>query len=129
MATRTALRPELALRADLHVVHQGGQHGGAEPVADSVAGAVGIEAGGPVGRLDRLGLELAGLGAKYVPDRQHPDQTRRGLGTFLRVSVEEGSWRAHVILWRADHFVKVEGDPLYQSMRRDGSFYRGVRDY
>jgi hypothetical protein len=32
-------------------------------------------------------------------------------------------------VWRGDDFVKDEGDPNYLSVRRDGSRYRGVRDY
>ena len=130
IATRTRLRPDLALRADLHVVHQGGQNGGAPaPVADSVAAAVGIEAGGPVGRLDRMSVEIAGVGSRNVVDRQRPDATKRGLGTLLRLGFEDAGWRAHVLMWRADDYVKVEGDPLYQSVRRDGTTYRGLRDY
>ena len=129
LSTRTRLRPELAIRGDVHIVHQGGQQGGVEPVADSVAVAAGVDAGGPVGRLDRLSLELAALGSRHVPDRAHPERSGWGVGTFLRVAVEDAPWRLHLILWRADDFIKVEGDPLYQSIRRDGSRYRGLRDY
>jgi hypothetical protein len=35
----------------------------------------------------------------------------------------------HLIAWRGDDFIKDEGDPNYMSMRRDGTRYRGVRDY
>ena len=58
-----------------------------------------------------------------------PSQSRTGFGTFVRASVEEGGWRGHVIVWRADDFVKREGDLHYQSLRRDGTRYRGLRDY
>jgi hypothetical protein len=124
------LRPEFALRHQLHIVHQGGQKGGApEPVSDSIAGAVGIEVGGPVGRLDRLGLEMLVAGSRHVPDRGQPERSRNGFATFVRVSVERAPWRLHTILWRADDFIKAEGDPLYQSLRRDGTRYQGLRDY
>ena len=124
------VRPELALRHQLHIVHQGGQLGGApDPVADSVAAAVGVEVGGPVGRLDRLGLELLAVGSRHVPDRGRPERSLNGFATFVRISLERAPWRLHAILWRADDFIKAEGDPLYQSLRRDGTRYRSLRDY
>ena len=129
VATRTELRPDLALRADWHVAHQGGQKGGVEPVADSMAAAFGVEVGGATDRFDRLSLELVALGSRDVPDRQNPDATRSGFGTFLRIAVADAPWRAHLIIWRGDDYIKIEGDPVYRSRRRDGSWYRGVRDY
>ncbi len=129
MATTTRLRPELAIRGDVHAVHRGGQQGGVEPVADSVAAAAGVEAGGAVGRVNRLSLELVALGSRTVPDRTQPDLTRGGFATFLRLGIEEAPWRVHLILWRANGFVKIEGDPLYQAVRKDGTRYNGLRDY
>ncbi len=124
------LRPEFALRHQLHIVHQGGQMGGAPaPVADSIAAAVGVEVGGPTGRLDRLALELMVAGSRHVPDRGQPERSLNGFATFLRASIEQAPWRLHTILWRADDFIKAEGDPLYLSERRDGTRYRGLRDY
>lgn len=124
------IRPEFALRHQLHIVHQGGQKGGApEPVSDSVAAAVGVEVGGPVGRLDRLGLEMLVAGSRYVPDRGHSERSLNGFATFVRMSIERAPWRLHAILWRADDFVTAEGDRLYHSLRRDGTRYRGLRDY
>ena len=32
-------------------------------------------------------------------------------------------------MWRGDDFLKDEGDPNYQSVRRDGTRWRGIRDY
>ena len=124
------LRPEFALRHQLHIVHQGGQKGGApEPVSDNMAAAVGVEVGGPVGRLDRLGLEMLVAGSRHVPDRGQSERSLNGFATFVRMSIERAPWRLHAILWRADDFVKAEGDLLYQSLRRDGTRYRGLRDY
>jgi hypothetical protein len=125
----TRLRPELAIRGDIHAWHQGGQHGGVEPVADSVAAAAGIDAGGPVARVKRLSLELYALGSRNVPDRSQPDLTRGGFATFLRFAADGEKWRVHMILWRANGFVKVEGDPLYQAVEKDGTRYNGIRDY
>jgi hypothetical protein len=127
--TLTRLRPDFALRADIHNVHRGGQQGGVEPVSDSLAAAAGIEAGGPVDRLDRVSLEVFAVGSRIVPDRSLPDPADLGFGAFLRAAVVEGPWRAHLIVWRGHDFVKVEGDPAYQSMYSDGTPYRGFRDY
>lgn len=129
MQTRTRLRPELAIRGDVHAVHRGGQKGGVEPVSDSVAAASGVEAGGAIGRVDRVSLELVALGSRTVPDRARPDLTRGGFATFLRLNIEKAPWRVHLILWRANGFVKVEGDPLYQAVRADGTRYNALRDY
>jgi hypothetical protein len=129
IATRTEVRPNLAVRGDFHIVHRGGQNGGTETVADSLAAAAGVEVGGPAGRLDRLSLELAALGSRHVPDREVSLATINGFGTFLRLATEDGPWRWHLILWRADDFVKSEGDPLYHATFKDGRRYRGIRDY
>jgi len=128
-STLTWLRPELAIRGDIHAVHAGGQQGGEEPVADSVAAAAGVETGGAVGRVKRLSLEMYALGSRTVFDRSQPDLTRGGFATFLRFALDWELWRVHLILWRANGFVKVEGDPLYQAIRNDGSRYEGIRDY
>lgn len=129
IATRTDFRSDVTFRADFHVAHQGGQKGGVEPVSDSMAAATGVEVGGPVGRFERLSLELYAVGSRHVPDRENPDATRSGLGTFVRVALVDQPWRAHLVLWRGDDYIKQEGDPVYLSRRRDGSWYRGVRDY
>jgi hypothetical protein len=129
LTTRVRLREALALRADVHVVHQGGQMSAIGPVADSFAAGLGIDAGGAVGSIDRVSLEGLALVSRHVPDRARADESLTGFGTFLRAAAEEGGWRLHGILWRADDFIKLEGDPQYHSVRRDGSRYRGVRDY
>jgi len=76
-----------------------------------------------------LTLELLGLWSRYTPDREARDPTRDGGAFFGRASAEARGWRGHLIVWRGDDFVKDEGDPNYMSLRRNGSFYRGVRDY
>jgi len=129
IATLTRLRPEVAIRGDLHVVHQGGQQGGVEPVGDSLAVAAGVEVGGALDRFERVSLELVGLGSRYVPDRQHSNDNQAGLGTFLRLTLVDDPWRVHLILWRAHGYIKIEGDPLYLSIRNNGTRYRGIRDY
>jgi hypothetical protein len=129
LTNRIHLRRALKLRGDLHLVHQGGQLSSVGPVADSVAAAVGVESGGPAGRLDRLSLEALALVSRYVPDREQVDRARTGFGTFIRAAAEEGGWRLHGILWRGCDVIKQEGDPHYQSIRRDGTRYRGLRDY
>jgi hypothetical protein len=131
LTSRIPLRDALTLRGDVHLVHQGGQlsASAAGPVADSVAAALGVEAAGDVPPLDRLSLEGYALVSRHVPDRERDDDARTGFGTFIRAAVEERGWRAHLILWRASDYIKAEGDPLYQTLRRDGTRMRGLRDY
>jgi hypothetical protein len=129
ITTRLRVRPEMAVRADLHLVHQGGQFPSYDPVADSYSVAAGIESGGAVGRLDRLSVEALALFSRHVPDRERDGLTRNGFGTFVRAAAQLGGWRAHGILWRASGFVKVEGDANYHALRLDGTRFGGLRDY
>jgi hypothetical protein len=125
-----------------HIVHEGGQLYASGPVLDSFVLASGIklsrrpESPPPSGRpreprIAKLdgSMELLGLWSHAVPDRQQPARTRDGAGFFGRAAVEGYSWRGHLIMWRGDDYIKDEGDPNYQSIRRDGTRYRGVRDY
>jgi hypothetical protein len=131
LTSRIPLREALTLRGDVHLVHQGGQlsNSAAGPVADSVAAALGVEAAGDMPPLDRLSLEGYVLVSRHVPDREQEQDARTGFGTFIRAAVEERGWRGHLILWRASDYIKAEGDPLYQTLRRDGTRMRGLRDY
>jgi hypothetical protein len=74
-------------------------------------------------------VEALALLSRHVPDRGDAAPRMTGLGTFLRVAVEEGGWRAHAILWRGDDVMKLEGDAHYHSLRRDGTRFGGLRDY
>ncbi len=112
-----------------HVVHRGGQRYAAGPVTDSHAGGVGVSWTGGVKGLDRLTLDTLVLGSSDVPDRADRSATVEGRGWFTRAAVREGPWRAHAIAWRSRDFVKEEGDPNYQAVRRDGTRFRNVRDY
>jgi hypothetical protein len=114
---------------ELHVVHEGGQLFAAGPVADSVAFAGGLVVGGRVGPFERAAIEVYGLGSRFVPDRAVPASSRDGEAFFSRLSAEWSGWRAHLIAWRGRDFLKDEGDPNYQSVRRDASLYVGTRDY
>ena len=118
----------LALPFQFHIVHEGGQLFAAGPVADSFAAAVGGTLSGRFSGLERASLEAYALVSRYVPDRELPRRTT-GAGFFGRGSAVAGGWRGHLIFWRGDDFIKDEGDPNYLSIRRDGSRYRGVRDY
>jgi hypothetical protein len=132
----------LALPLQVHIVHEGGQLYGAGPVRDSVAVATGIvlsktaqpeEPAAPAAsdRVARMTgtLELLALWSHHVPDRQQPQRTRDGAAFFGQTAVEWPAWRAHLLMWRGDDFLKDEGDPNYQSVRRDGTRWRGIRDY
>lgn len=129
------LRGPFSLPVQTHVVHEGGQLYASGPVRDSIAVATGVAVArrpeSPT--TERSGLtpsiELMGLWSHHVPDRQLPDRTRDGAAFFGRAALEGSSWRAHLIMWRGDDFLKEEGDPNYQSVRRDGRRWRGVRDY
>jgi hypothetical protein len=126
---RLALTPQLSIPVQIHVVHEGGQLFNTGPVADSAAGAAGIAIQGSHPRAGAMSLELYAAAARSVPDRERPDRTRSGRAFFGRVAVERDGWRAHAIAWRGRDFVKDEGDPNYLSIRRDGTRYRGIRDY
>jgi hypothetical protein len=129
LTARFRLRPALTLRTDVHYLHQGGQLSTRGPVSDSLAGNIGVDVGGPVGALDRLSLEAFALSSRWVPDREELARARTGFATLIRLAAEERGWRLHGLLWRGDDFVKEEGDPNYQSRRRDGTSYRRLRDY
>jgi len=114
----------IALPMQLHIVHEGGQLFNTGPVDDSAAVAAGVALHGR-----GASLEVFGAGAHSVPDRQHPELDRTGPAFFARGAFERDGWRGHLIVWRGRHFIKDEGDPNYQSLRRDGSRYGGTRDY
>jgi hypothetical protein len=116
----------------VHIVHEGGQLFGAGAVRDSAAAALGIKvagAAGTAGAFERASIEVFALASRYVPDREEPDRSRTGAGFLSRASVERSGWRGHLLFWRGKDFVTDEGDPNYLSIRRDGSYYRGTRDY
>ena len=99
------------------------------PVADSAAGGAGIELRGAIAGLQSASLELHGIASRFVPDRSSPEQSIDGSGFFGRASAAHAGWRGHLIVWRGSAYIKDEGDPNYASLRRDGSRYRGIRDY
>ena len=113
----------------VHVVHEGGQLFASGPVADSAAAATGIIVRSNEQAPRTVALEIYGVAGQHVPDRGAPGHSRNGAGVFTRASVTRRGWRGHVIVWRGNDFVKDEGDANYLSMRRDGTRYRGIRDY
>jgi hypothetical protein len=123
------LTQRISLPFHAHVVHEGGQLFASGPVADSAVAGLGVALHGQVARLGRAELEAHALGSKYVPDRARPDAKLNGAGFFGRASAERDGWRGHVIVWRGKAFIKDEGDANYLSLRRDGTRYRGTRDY
>lgn len=118
----------VALPIQFHIVHHGGQQFASGPVADSYAGAAGIAAQRALGHLTGR-AELVGALSRHVPDRELPDRSRSGRGLFTRTSLAAGGWRGHLLFWRGRDFIKEEGDANYQSIRRNGSYYTGTRDY
>jgi hypothetical protein len=118
----------VSLPFQIHIVHEGGQLFAAGPVADSLAAALGGTISGTA-RGASLSLEGYAVASRDVPDRERPERSRSGAGFFGRAAVDARGWRGHLIAWRGDDYVKDEGDASYQSVRRDGSRYRGIRDY
>ena len=127
-SVRWRLGGPFALPFQVHIVHEGGQLFASGPVADSVAGALGIEVSG-AWLVERASIEAYALASHFVPDRGSPLQTRSGAGFFTRAAGQQGGWRGHILFWRGDDYIKDEGDPNYLSFRRNGTTYRGVRDY
>ena len=134
--------PALALPLQAHIVHEGGQLFNTGPVRDSLAVASGVvlskglsttqsasPADGTRETAPAATLELLGLWSHHVPDRQQRQRTRDAAAFFGRAGLEWRGWRAHLLMWRGDDYLKDEGDPNYQSVRRDGTRWRGIRDY
>ena len=119
----------LTLPAQVHVVHEGGQLHAAGPVRDSVAGGTGLRIITSPPAMGEVSVEVLALASRDVPDREQPARTKSGAALFVRAAAERDGWRAHAIVWRGDDFIKDEGDPNYRSLRRDGTSYRGIRDY
>jgi hypothetical protein len=113
----------------IHIVHEGGQLFSSGPVVDSGVISAGVRIAGTPLALESAALELFGLAARFVPNRAQDDRTRDGGAFFGRAEAEKRGWRAHLIVWRGKNFIKEEGDPNYQSIRRVGEIYRGTRDY
>lgn len=113
----------------VHIVHEGGQLFRSGPVADSQAVAAGVSLRGRLAGFETGGVEVFGLASRFVPDRASPARNRNGSGLLVRASVDRAGWRGHLLVWRGCDFVKDEGDPNYWSLRRDGTRYRGTRDY
>jgi hypothetical protein len=112
-----------------HLVHEGGQQFAVGPVADSQALAIGPRFTVWKRPRGELSLEAVGLVSRFVPDREVERTSRTGQGLFLRAAASQSGWRGHVIVFRGWDYVKVEGDPHYLSIRRDGTAFRRVRDY
>jgi hypothetical protein len=119
----------VTLPLQVHVVHEGGQLYASGPVNDSAAAAMGIDLHRMWAGQYRVGMELFGLGSRYVPDRSRRDLSRDGVAGLARASAEWPGWRAHVIFSRGRNFIADEGDRNYLAIRLNGTRYRGIRDY
>ena len=128
VAGEAAVTSWLAIPFQAHVVHEGGQLFDTGPVADSTAFGSGAIVRGDV-RGTGLTLEAHGLLSRYVPDREAPSRFIEGSGGFWRAAAARWGLRAHLLLWSARNFVKVEGDPNYLSLTQGGERHRGTRRY
>ncbi|HUF23915.1 MAG TPA: hypothetical protein VMN81_07310 [Vicinamibacterales bacterium] len=115
-AGEARITPWLAVPFQAHVVHEGGQLFASGPVADSTAMASGAVFTARSAGLD-IRVETIGVLTRYVPDRDVAERFVEGSGGFLRAAAARAGWRGHVIVWRSEDFVKVEGDANYQSPR------------
>jgi hypothetical protein len=126
--TRVAKTGNLALHAQWHIVHEGGQLFDSGPVRDYQAGAAGVE-----WQLSRdpwrVVLDGYAVGTRAVLDRDSAEASENGGGVFMRGAVTRSAWRVHLIAWRSRDMLKDEGDPNYLMQRRDGSWFRKTRDY
>jgi hypothetical protein len=127
---RIGVRAPFSVGYQVHVVHEGGQQFRNGPVSDSVAYGPGLIVEQPkVGPFDRVSLELYGIWSFSRPDRGSADRIVTGEGLFVRAAGERRDWRGHLIVWRGCDVDHEEGDPNYLSRRKDGTLYRGTRDY
>jgi hypothetical protein len=128
LAGRLRVGRRVSVPLQFHIVHEGGQLHATGPVSDSYAGGLGLSLeqsmGGGV-----LVAESLVLASRDAPDRERPAAARSGAATFNRLAFERHGLRLHAIVWRGDDFIKDEGDPNYQSVRRDGRRWPGLRDY
>ena len=129
MVTEVRISKHLSVPAQLHLVHEGGQLYASGPVRDSYAGAAGVALQGGAGPLGAGRIDIHALASRHVPDREAPEQSRTGRAVFARAATVFRGWTGHLLFWRGRHFVKDEGDPNYMSLRRDGRYYGGTRDY
>ena len=113
----------------LHVVHQGGQLFATGPVADSVASAVGVKLQRTVVGTLRASMESYGLVSRYVPESGDAESLTRWHGLPWPPGPRTQRMAGTPIVWRGRNFIKEEGDQNYLSLRRDGTRYRGTRDY
>jgi hypothetical protein len=125
--SRVVLPARLALHGQWHVTHEGGQQFGSGPVRDSHAAAVGLEWSSVA--VTRIVLDAHAVVTRQVPDRERPDGSQNGFGLFARAALLHRDWRGHMIVWRSRDTLKEEGDANYLMLRRDGEWFRKVRDY
>lgn len=127
--SRFALHKQVSVGYQWHHVHHGGQLFEAGPVTDSWVVAPGLTITSASDRSYKTTLDVYALVSRSVPDRSEPERTTKGAGLFARGAVEHGDWRAHLIVWRGNDFIKEEGDTNYGALRVDGTLFRNVRDY
>jgi hypothetical protein len=125
---RLPLSRAIALHGQWHLVHEGGQQFANGTVRDSQAVSLGVETATRTAKR-AFTADVHAVLTREVPDRERAETGQTGLGVFGRLAIERGSWRAHGIAWRSRDTLKEEGDPNYLMLRRDGRWFRKVRDY
>lgn len=130
IVSRIKTRWPVDLEFQAHIVHYGGQlYSAGQPVSDSIAYGPGVILKPVSTKLGKVSAELYYLHSKHVPDRGQGRLTLNGDGFFLRTALEKNDYRLHAIAWRANDFIKSEGDPNYGALTSEGPVFRSVRDY
>ena len=127
--TTVMVVPTLTLSFQSHIFHTGGQLFEDGIVSDSQAFGPGVIVEYPPAKPLRLISEVHGLIGHNVANRLASETRVLGKGVFVREAIVSGPYRAHAIVWHGRDFRKIEGDPNYNALRRDGGYTLEPRNY
>lgn len=122
----------LTIEGQFHGLHHGGQlFAAGVPVTNNTVAAVGARLADSLPVLGRSAAAWFHLTSKgFITPDQGDSLPTRGHGDYLRLSVTPGGWfELFGIYWFGRDFHTDEGDPNYNSLGADGSFYRSRRRY
>jgi hypothetical protein len=122
----------LTLEFQFHGLHRGGQlFDAGVPVTNNTNSAVGVRLTHRVPVAGRTSLAAFYLSSRGHIDPAFPaDRPDRGHGTYLRAAIEPAGYvEVFGIYWIGKDFHTDEGDPNYNSVGADGTFFRSRRRY
>ncbi|MGE0352988.1 MAG: hypothetical protein AB7I33_07855 [Gemmatimonadales bacterium] len=121
----------LELEYQLHGLHHGGQlYSAGVPVTNNVVAAYGARVTHEfpvVGQSSLAGFYLTSTGE--IDPNAPAGRPDRGHGTYLRASIHPGGFELFGIYWAGRDFLSNEGDPNYNSLGADSTFFRSRRRY